>query len=104
LLCFLQYPLLSNSPPQQWKFHPIISFNPSQQMICTCEPNQFNGEVLCYSFNLWLMMVVMYALESSYILLPTSNWIQIFFSRSSQNASHNKWCVCVMHCGLAILH
>lgn len=84
---FLQYPLLSNSTPR-------VKISPHHLL----QPNQFNGKF----FLLFIQFVID---DGGYIYIyvcmllklhtpPTSNWIQIFFSRSNQNASHNKECLC----------
>jgi hypothetical protein len=68
-------------PPQEWKFHPIISVNPTNLM----------GSSFCYSSNLWLMMVViyiyMYVCFWSFILPP--HQIEYKFSSRDQIKMHH---------------
>jgi hypothetical protein len=54
--------------------HHLSPSTQQQQWYAHVNPTNLMGSSFCYSSNLWLMIVAMYAFESS--LLPTSNWIQ----------------------------
>jgi hypothetical protein len=44
LLCFLQYPLLSNSPPQKWNFTPSSPSTPASKWYAHVNPTNLMGK------------------------------------------------------------